>query len=175
MVLFTQFKWSLICVSVDCFLHDDHWWFICQYISRVKIMSHCVSMLPTGGGNGTWKESVSGISCDYEEKLLLPALPTVFLLLDRGGGVFLSSGRRSRGAYEPKEQRDAQVCVHLARAHTGTHHTHNGTLVLVPAESSRADSELLPASFWCFEVFWFSCVPETQFQISLPDSYTSCK
>ncbi|KAI9531319.1 hypothetical protein NQZ68_000817 [Dissostichus eleginoides] len=36
-----------------------------------------------------------------------------------GGGVFLSSGRRRRAAYEPEEQRDAQVSVLSARTHRG--------------------------------------------------------
>ncbi|KAK1898937.1 Phosphatidylinositol 345-trisphosphate-dependent Rac exchanger 1 protein [Dissostichus eleginoides] len=53
------------------------------------------------------------------KKHSLPALLTLFLLLHRGGGVFLSSGRRRRAAYEPEEQRDAQVSVLSARTHRG--------------------------------------------------------
>jgi len=53
------------------------------------------------------------------KKHSLPALLNLFLLLHRGGGVFLSSGRRRRAAYEPEEQRDAQVSVLSARTHRG--------------------------------------------------------
>lgn len=49
----------------------------------------------------------------------------LFFLLGTGGGVFLCSGRRRRReVYEPKEQEDAQVSVHLDHTHIGAHCIH---------------------------------------------------
>lgn len=62
-------------------------------------------------GNGTSKdrqddEKVLGRSCVCEVKLLLPALPAPFLLVEKiGGGVFLGSGRRRSGGFYPEEQK----------------------------------------------------------------------
>lgn len=126
----------------------------CTFLKLLNKLSHRSHFLHYGFHGHVWNWHLKTVMRKCREDHATARKSSYFLLLGRRAGLFLSSGRRRREAYESNEQEGTQVSVHVA-------HRHTKTLAHLPR---------LRAPSFVF-AFWFSSILETQLKISLPDSF----